>query len=346
MKDQYEVNIQSLVYEGGGFGRLPDGKAVFVPFVMPGERVLVRLREEKKGFALADLVSVEQAHPERIQPRCAHFGVCGGCHYQHIPYELQVEYKKGILKEQFERIAGTKDLMVNEVVPAPECWNYRNTIQFQISPQGAACFASASDNALFPVQECHLPMPAINNLWPQLSFEAGSFSGRLEIRQNQQEDLLVALEGGADIPELESESSVSIVSLAGDHSVVLAGEEELAMQVHDRTFHVSAASFFQTNFAGAQALVDVVREMVAQQAPERLLDVYCGVGLFSAFLAGEVKELAGIEASPSACRDFAMNLDEFDHVSLYQGAAEKSAAGSGIQGGWCDPRSAACGAAS
>ena len=323
MGDQIQVTIQSLVYEGGGFGRLPDGKAVFVPFVMPGERVLVRLREEKKGFALADLVSVEEAHPQRIQPRCIHFGACGGCHYQHIPYELQIEYKKEILREQFERIAGIKDLPIEEVIPAPESWNYRNAIQFQISPQGAACFAAAADNALFPVQECHLPMPAINNLWPQLSFETGSYSGRLEIRQNQDDDLLVALEDGGDIPELESESSVSIVSLSGEHSVVLSGEEELIVRVHDRPFCVSAPSFFQTSFSGAQALVDIVRKWVVEAAPKRFLDVYCGVGLFSAFLAGEVEELAGIEAGSSACRDFAVNLDEFDNISLYQGTAER-----------------------
>ncbi len=322
MNDQHTVTIQSLVYEGGGFARLPDGKAVFVPFVMPDETVRICIREEKKGFALADLVSIEDAHPQRIQPRCVHFSTCGGCHYQHIPYELQVEYKKGILIEQFERLAGIKDPKVDEVIPASEKWNYRNTIQFQISPQGDACFAGARDNALFPVQECHLPMTAINSLWPQMSFETDSFTGRLELRQNQQEDLLVALEGAGDIPELESESSVSIVSLAGDHSVVLAGENRLSMQVHDRSFNVSTPSFFQTNFSGAQTLVDIVREMVNKQTPNNLLDIYCGVGLFSAFLAGEVEQLAGIEASPSACQDFALNLDEFDNVSLYEGAAE------------------------
>lgn len=327
LSDQYTITIQSLVYEGGGFSRLPNGKAVFVPFVMPGERVVVSVREEKKGFALADLVSVEESHPERIQPRCIHFGTCGGCHYQHIPYALQLEYKKAILIEQFERIAGIKDVQVNEVIPAQENWQYRNTIQFHISPQGKPCFANAADNALFPVQECHLPMPAINKLWPQMIFEAGSFNGRLEIRQNQDEDLLVALEGKGEIPELESESSVSIVSRSEENTVVLAGDEHLVMRVYERPFCVSAGSFFQTSFSGAQALVDVVRTMVVERAPKTLLDVYCGAGLFSAFSAESVDELVGIESNPSACRDFAINLDDFDNVSLYQGTAEQTLPG-------------------
>ena len=324
MTDQYSVTIQSLVYEGGGFSRLPSGKAVFVPFVMPGEQAIIRVREEKRGFALADLVRVEKPHPQRIQPRCIHFGVCGGCHYQHMPYDFQLESKRAILVEQFQRIAGIQDLEVDKVVPAQEQWQYRNTIQFQVSHEGKLCYANAANNALFPVEECHLPMPAIADLLPQLAFESGSFAGRLEIRQNQDGELLLALEDlEGDIPEMESESSISIVSLAGDDAVVLVGEEHLVMQVRGKPFCVSAGSFFQTNFAGAETLATLVEELVLEQQPKNLLDVYCGVGLFSAFLADMVEQLAGIESSPSACRDFALNLDEFDNVSLYEGAAEQ-----------------------
>ncbi len=324
MTDLYPLTIQSLVYEGGGFSRLPDGRAVFVPFVIPGEQVTVRLREEKKGFALADLVSVETPHKDRIQPRCPHFGTCGGCHYQHIPYNLQLEYKKGILIEQLQRIGNIQNAHVDEVIPAPAPWNYRNTIQFQVSPAGKLCFANASENALFEVQECHLPLPAIHELWPQIEFEAGSYSGRFEIRQNQDEDLLLVFEeAAAQIPELESESPISIVSLSGEDSVVLAGDDHLIMKVHEKSFYVSAGSFFQTSFGGAEALVEVVKALVQEQAPRKLLDIYCGVGLFSAFLADQVDSLAGIEANPSACQDFALNLDEHDHVSLYQGTAEE-----------------------
>ena len=313
-----------MVYEGGGFSRLPDGKAVFVPYVMPGELVTTQVREDKKGFALADLISVERPHPQRIQPRCAHFGLCGGCHYQHIPYELQLAYKKDILIEQLQRLGGIGSLVVEQVIPAPNQWAYRNTVQFQVSAKGQLCYTKARDNYPFAVKECHLPMPALAELWPQLSFEAGSFIGRLDLRQNQTGEVLVELSGEQDeMPELESESSVSIVSLAGNDPVVLAGEGYLVVEVLGRPFMLSAGSFFQTNFDGAAALVEQVRALVRELKPRRLLDVYSGVGLFSAFLAGEVDELLAIESSPSACRDFVVNLDEFDNVSLAEGLAEK-----------------------
>ncbi len=115
-----------MVYEGGGFSRLPDGKAVFVPYVMPGEQVTIQVREDKKGFALADLVSVERPHPQRIQPRCTHFGTCGGCHYQHIPYDLQLAYKKDILIEQLQRLGGIASPVIDQVMPAPKPVGYRN----------------------------------------------------------------------------------------------------------------------------------------------------------------------------------------------------------------------------
>jgi len=313
-----------MVYEGGGFSRLPDGKAVFVPYVMPGELVTIQLREDKKGFALADLLSVERPHPQRIQPRCAHFGLCGGCHYQQIPYELQLAYKKAILIEQLQRLGGIASPVVEAVIPAPNQWNYRNTVQFQVSGKGQLCYAKARDNFPFAVKECYLPMPALAELWPQLSFEAGSFIGRLDLRQNQAGEVLLELNGEQnEIPEMESESSVSIVSLAGDDPVVLAGEGYLVVEVLDRPFMLSAGSFFQTNFDGAAALVEQVRALVRELKPQRLLDVYSGVGLFSAFLAGEVGELLAIESSPGACRDFVVNLDEFDNVSLAEGLAEK-----------------------
>ena len=324
MGKEYSLEIQSMVYEGGGFSRLPDGKAVFVPYVMPGEQVTIQIREDKKGFALADLVSVDRPHPQRIQPRCAHFGVCGGCHYQHIPYEMQLAFKKDILIEQLQRLGGIESPLVEHVIPAPNPWAYRNTIQFQVSAKGQLCYAKARDNYPFSVKECYLPMSDLAQIWPQLSFEAGSFIGRLDLRQNSIGDVLVELSGDqSELPELESESSVSIVSLAGTDPVVLAGEGYLAVEVLGRPFMLSAGSFFQTNFEGAAALVEQVRMLVRALKPRRLLDVYSGVGLFSAFLAGEVEELLAIESSPSACRDFVVNLDEFDNVSLAEGLAEK-----------------------
>jgi 23S rRNA (uracil1939-C5)-methyltransferase len=124
-----------------------------------------------------------------------------------------------------------------------------------------------------------------------------------------------------EAPELELEAGISVVHLTEEDALVMAGEDHIAMQVLDRTFYVSAGSFFQVNTVMAEQMVEHLLENLSLPT-KTILDVYCGAGLFSAFLAPKCERLIGIEASPSACEDFAVNLDEFDHVELYEGAAE------------------------
>jgi 23S rRNA (uracil1939-C5)-methyltransferase len=123
-------------------------------------------------------------------------------------------------------------------------------------------------------------------------------------------------------PALEIEAGISIVHSFEEDAVVLAGTERLRMRVLDRDFLVSAGSFFQINTPLAGEMVtQVLRYLPAEIGI--ILDLYCGAGLFSAFLAPHCERLIGVEASASACRDFAINLDEFDHVELYEGPVEE-----------------------
>jgi len=324
MEKQFRLTIDSLVYEGFGLGRLPDDKAVFMPFVLPGEEVIGEVIEEKPGHIRARLLSVEKPHPQRIQPRCAHFGFCGGCHYQHIPYELQLQYKEEIFREQLQRIAGLNDIVVSKVIPSDEEWHYRNSLTFELNSHGKLCFSDIYHNLSFPVSDCHLPMTEIGEAWPLAEFEPGVDIQRVEYRQNDDGHLMMVLHGtGTEMPELSTEAAVSIVHIQNNEEVVIAGDGSLFMTVRDFEFKVSANSFFQTNFSGAGALVENVLEIIIKKRPKHLLDGYCGVGLFSAFLADRVSKITAVEYSPSACDDFAENLDAFNNISLYQGKLEQ-----------------------
>ncbi|MGA8704152.1 MAG: TRAM domain-containing protein, partial [Candidatus Sulfotelmatobacter sp.] len=123
------LNIEKLIYGGDGLARLPAdnrgrGKAVFVPFVLAGEKIDAALTEEKPGFARAHAAAIMEPSPYRIQPPCPHFGRCGGCHYQHATYERQLEIKKEILRENLRRIAKLELNCEIQVHPSPP-WNYR-----------------------------------------------------------------------------------------------------------------------------------------------------------------------------------------------------------------------------
>ncbi len=319
-----EVELLRHTFGGSSMGRLPDGRAVFVPYALPGERVRVELTEEKRGFARARLVEVLKTAPQRIVPRCRHFGVCGGCHYQHLSYAQQLQVKTEVLREQLERIAGLSNPPLETIHPSPQEWNYRNTVQFHLDDQGRLGFEEMGSNRVVAIEECFLPQPPLDELWRQLDFEAGLGIERVGLRVGADEEALLTLEGAPlALPALEVNLPISAVHLSPAGSIVLAGEDWLPMQVNGRVFRVSAGSFFQVNTAQAGAMVTYLQEALPLDGETTLLDIYCGVGLFSAFLAERAAGCIGVEVSPSACDDYAVNLDGLDQVALYMGTAEE-----------------------
>ena len=320
----FDLQLEKLTYGGEAMGRLPDGRAVFVLFGLPGERVRVRLTEEKRGFARAELVEVLELSPHRIEPRCLHFAVCGGCHYQNLPYEEQLNAKTDILRDQLRRIGRIENPPVGEMVPSPSPWNYRNQVQFHLTSDGKLGYMTAGVPKVFPISECHLPEGTINALWPQLEFEPGMDLERVSVRSGADEELMLILESDTpEPPELEIEAGISIAHVFAENSVVIAGNDHVTIRVLDRDFRLSAASFFQVNTAMAERMVEHVIDQLPANQSATLMDIYCGAGLFSAFLAPKFERIMGIESSPSACEDFADNLDEFENVELYEGLAEE-----------------------
>jgi 23S rRNA (uracil1939-C5)-methyltransferase len=322
--DTFEIRTTSLVYGGDALGRLPDGRAVFVPFALHGELVRLRAVEEKRGHVRAELLEVLEPAPCRVVPRCPHYTVCGGCHYQHLDYPAQLVAKTGILAEQLRRIGGLTTVPIQPAVASPQPWNYRNQVQFHLTSDGRLGFQRAGSERVVPILECHLPEAVINQVWPQIDLEPLPSLERISLRAGTDGELLLVLESSDPQPVEFSveELPVSAVHLGPGGALVLAGSESLLMDVLERSFRVSAASFFQVNTAQAAAMVTHVVQAVGTEPLNTVLDVYCGVGLFSAFLAPLARRLVGIEVSPSACEDFAANLDEFDHVELYEAEAE------------------------
>ena len=327
---EYELTLTTLTYGGDAMGRLDDsltgtgGRAVFVPFGLPGERVRVRLTAEKKNFARGEIIEILEVSKDRIQPKCIHFGECGGCHYQNLSYENQLTAKTEILIDQFQRIGKIENPPVQEMVACPDPWNYRNHIQFSLYHDGRLGFQRPNSNRVFPISECHLPEPSINSFWPQLKFDPGTDIVRISLRAGNDDDLMLVLESDSpETPELEIEAGISVTHLYEDNTVVIAGNDHIILRVLNRDFKISAASFFQVNTAMAEKIVNHLLTSLPVSISTTLLDVYCGVGLFSAFFASKCGRVIGIESSESACEDYVVNLDEFDNVELYEGLAEE-----------------------
>lgn len=322
---EFIVKLSAAVYGGDSLGRLPDGRAVFVPLALPGETVRLRLVEEKRGHARAELLEILQPAPERIPAPCPHYGQCGGCHYQHIPYPEQIALKTAILREQLVRIGGLVNPPVEPCLPAPAPFNYRNHVQFHLTPQGKLGYYRLDGTTIFPLETCLLPETPLSELWPQLTFEdLASEVERIAIRLGAGDDLQIILESSTiEAPEISVEElPVSVIHLSPAGSLVLAGSPFVLMQTAGITLLVSAGSFYQVNTAMAAAMVQHLLANLTLTPEMTVLDVYCGVGLFSAFIAPRVAHLIGIEASASACEDFVYNLNDHENVVLYEAPAE------------------------
>jgi len=322
--EAFELQIEKIVHGGDAMGHAPDGRPVFVPFAAPGERARVEVLGEHKGFLRARLMETIEPSPDRVAPRCRHFGECGGCQFQHLAYPLQLAVKEKILREQFLRLGGIPDAPVRPVLPSPNPWNYRNSVYFTPASERRLGFYRTDAHSVMPVEECHLPEPRLVDLWKSLDWEPFPGLRQIGFRAGDEDEMVVFESDTGEAPETTVESPVSVALLGpqGEESHLAGGR--LEYEISGRNFAVSAGSFFQVNSAQIPAMVDLVMEMADPRKDETVIDVYCGAGLFSAFLAGRAARVIGIEESSSAVKDFESNLDAFDSVELYAAPAEQA----------------------
>src|ERR1700678_3359476 len=139
------VQIEKPIY-GGAFLARVEGKAVFVPLALPGEEARVRVTEEKRGYATAEVEEIVAAAAERVAPDCKHFGTCGGCQYQHAEYKAQLVYKRAILRETLER--GGVRAPGEIAVLSGEPWAYRNRIRLAFDAEGKAGYRGRRSHAV------------------------------------------------------------------------------------------------------------------------------------------------------------------------------------------------------
>jgi len=332
-----ELTITALSHAGEGIGRHA-GRAIFVPFALPGETVRVEIVEEKKNFARARLLEVLTPAPERIIPRCPHHfslsqvstplsritpRACGGCQLQHLDYPAQLKFKQQTVVEQLTRVGGLANPPVHPTLPSPAPFNYRNHVQFSLTLEGQLGFRAASSHQIIPIQECHLLEPMLIELFPRLHFESRPELERVTLRAGDEDEALIIFESDEDAPEVELDLPASVALLHSDGTTLtLAGSDYLLETIRGRTFKVSAGSFFQVNTLMAEPLVELVLNGLALTGGETVLDLYCGVGLFSAFIASVAGRVIGIESFSPAVSDAAVNLDEFENIEIYEAEAE------------------------
>jgi 23S rRNA (uracil1939-C5)-methyltransferase len=287
----------------------------------------VNLVESRRRYAHARLIDVLEPSPLRTEPPCPYFGLCGGCQWQHMAYQAQLDIKRHLVEELLIRVGQQRDPQVRAPLGAESPWDYRNHVQLKTDREGRIGFYAFHSHEVVPVDACLISHPLIDELWDALDIEFEGLKGialRAGIATGEQ---LVLFEGSSpEAPALEVDMPVSCVYQSQmDELTILAGGSTLHEVLLGQRFEISAPSFFQVNTAQAERLLQTVRTYLAPQAHERLLDAYCGVGVFAHSLAPDVAEVVGIESSPWALRD-ALTNTRTDNVTLIEGRLEEALA--------------------
>src|SRR5574341_1362430 len=337
-----ELTIEKLVYGGDGLARLGadehgPGKAVFLPFVLAGERVEAQIVEQKKGFARARAEKIFEPSPERIPPACRYFEACGGSHYQHAGYDHQLAVKSGILRETLRRTAKL-DWQGEIQAHASPPWGYRNRTRMHLRAEPFALgYHRFGSNTLLEVEECPISSPLINRaiaaLW-KLGREGNvpAELSEVEFFADAEDTALMmeltlhaaagALQPGSPVAKFAEALRAALPEVAGialfspAPGEVLAGEDipealaplfgepALIYNTREARYRVHAGSFFQTN----RFLVDRLVELVtAERSGNLALDLYAGVGLFSLMLSQGFRDVTAVEAAPFAFHDLRHN---------------------------------------
>ncbi len=293
-----EVRIDKWVYGGEGLARLaaPDpeegaGRVVLVPFVLPGERARVDT-SDKIHARLGELL---EPAPERVEPRCPLFGTCGGCHYQHAPYEFQLARKVEILREQLQRVG--KITYDGEIgVLSGEPFGYRNRAQFHVA-EGKIGYLAPRSHELVPVEgECPISSPRLNEALAAMRGRLGDpqfprFVRSLEIFTNETEIQVNVIDSAKPVARRFYDWCGSQVAL--DYPTAHG------------TFRVSPKSFFQVNRFLIDRLVDAA---LAEYAGESAVDLYSGAGLFAVPLARRFAKVTAVEGGGAEAHDLSFNL--------------------------------------
>jgi 23S rRNA (uracil1939-C5)-methyltransferase len=323
-----EVRIEKLVYGGDGLAH-HDGATVFVPLVLPGELVEIDAAQRKKKFVRGRLDRVVEASPERVAAPCPHYGRCGGCQYQHIPYEAQLRYKAEILRETLGRIGRIQWTGPIETHASPP-YGYRNRAQWKLrANQGGAGgeagigYFEMGSTKLCAVTECGILSPRLAETLSHLRdivSQRNRLSGIDEIEafaDSSDERVLLNLsaERLTDSPESiaaalrEALPRVESILIQDRHAdkFHLAGPGYLTYAAGGTPYRVGHLSFFQVNRFLVEPLVEAV---IGTERGKLALDLYAGVGLFSVALTKHFDRVIGVESNLAAAKDLENNLKE------------------------------------
>lgn len=312
---EFEAEILDLSHDGRGVARR-EGKAVFVAGALPGERVRVRQTGRHRSFDEAVMVEVLQASPDRVDPRCVHFGVCGGCALQHLDPSRQIEAKQRTLLENFERIGHVTPASVLPALTA-EPWGYRRKGRFSVrwvEKKGRTLvgFREADSRFVADLSRCETVIPRIGDRIEDIKALIDGLQVKREIPQIEfiagDDAIALVFRHLVPLPEVDRDA---LVAFARRHGFAIFLQPKGVDSVHplwpesvdlsfriphsDIVLHFRPLDFVQVNAGLNERMIERALGLLDPQPGERVLDLFCGLGNFTLPIARRVARAIGVE---------------------------------------------------
>jgi 23S rRNA (uracil1939-C5)-methyltransferase len=332
---EVDLRIDSLAYGGNGVARL-DGFVVFVRRGLPGDLVRARVTKVKRNHAEALTVDVLEPGPVRVDAPCSHYPACGGCRFQDLAYEAQIEAKEAQVRDSLQRIGGLDDLPLESILPADSAFHYRNKLEYSFTnaPEGPAAGLHRAGrwDEVLPIETCWLTTDlgnAIRNAVTDWSREERiraydqkmheGFLRHLVVREgrNTGQALVMLVTAPGELPDEDHLVDVlrrfpevrSIHWAINDRPAevtrdlptrLIWGEDAIEEELCGLRFRLSPNAFLQTNTSMAARLYGLAREYAQLSGGETVYDLYCGIGAIGLTLAADALTVWGVEVSEEA----------------------------------------------
>lgn len=353
------LTIDDIGTEGQGIGKV-DGYTLFVDGALPGEEIEAKVIKAGKKFGYGKLMKTIAASPDRVEPVCPIATQCGGCTLQHLSYEGQLKYKQNKVTQLIQRIGKIDSVEVSQTIGMEEPLHYRNKVQFPVREaygETKIGFYAKRSHRVIETETCYIQdrrNEEIRDLilnWMRAehiaAYDEAKHRGvirHIVTRHAKSTGLMhVTLVINARrlkyveklIEILMNCGYVSGIALSvnrektnvimGSEVIHLEGQSYVEDTIGDVKFHISPLSFYQVNPVQTEKLYEKALEFAALTGKETVLDLYCGIGSISLFLAKKAKKVIGVEVVEAAIEDALHNaeINEIDNVEFYVGRAEE-----------------------
>lgn len=354
----YEMYVDDIGIHGEGIGKI-EGYTVFVEGALPNEQIKVLIVKTKKQFGYGKLLEILQPSPKRVTPKCHVADKCGGCQLQHISYDSQLEWKTKKVKDHLERIGGFSDVKIDKAMGMEMPWQYRNKVQL---PVGGTVddvkigFYANRSHRIIDADGCELQYPVnekivamiraflqqykiqpyheethtglVRHILIRVGYHTNEImvcivvNGKVLPHANALVEKLCQIEGMTSIVVNENREKTNVI--LGRKTTTIWGQDCIHDTIGGISFAISPLSFYQVNPIQTNVLYQTALQLADLHGTETVLDLYCGIGTISLFLAQKAKSVFGVEIVPEAIADAKKNAEAngIQNASFVAGAAE------------------------